>query len=166
MTTQSNLRISALAASILIVSTSFAQLSTVNNLQPSLANISSVKVYENVTSEFQKHFAGAENVRWYPVQNKYLAKFSMGNVEKRALLNRKGELIYEITHGKEQDLPTNIRKHVKSTYVEFTITAATLVEEANRSIWVINIEDDSKYVIVRVENDELEEVRNYTKVKS
>ena len=60
-------------------------------------------------------------------------------------------------------MPVHIRKEIKRAYVEFNITSATLVEEANRSIWVINLEDESHYVIARVENNEIEEVKKYVK---
>jgi hypothetical protein len=79
------------------------------------------------------------------------------------LLNPKGELVYKITYGKEKQLTKEIRKMVKGRYVEFLITAASLVEEDDRKIWVINLEDDSEYVIARVENNEIGENMRYTK---
>lgn len=165
MTTSIAVRISGFLASIFIVSNSFAQPSTIKNLQPVLNNASNIKIYENVVDEFQKRFANAENVQWEKNQKNFLAKFSVGDLQKRALLNPKGGLIYEISYGREKHLPVKTRKDVKRNYVEFLITSATLVEEANRKIWVINLEDDAQYVIVRVENDEIEEVRQYFKAK-
>lgn len=164
MTTSNALRFSGFLASILIISNSFAQPSTVKNLQSTLNNTGSIKIYENVQQEFQKIFANAENVRWEKIKKNYLARFSMGDLEKRALLNPKGQLIYKISYGKEKHLPVKLRKDVKRNYVEFLITSATLVEEANRRIWVINLEDDSEYVIIRLENNEIEEVKKYKKI--
>ena len=37
------------------------------------------------------------------------------------------------------------------------------VKEDNRDIWVVNLEDDKKLIIARVEDDGLEEVGNYNK---
>jgi hypothetical protein len=165
MTTSISLRIAGFIASIFIVSSSLAQPSTVKNLQPVLSNTGTIKIYENVVEEFEKIFAKAENVRWEKLQKNFLVKFSDGDQEKRALFNPRGTVIYEISYGKEKHLPVKIRKDVKRSYVEFLITSATLVNEANRSIWVINLEDDTHYVIVRVENDEIEEVRKYVKSK-
>jgi hypothetical protein len=164
MKTQSKFTIAGFAATMLIVSSSFAQPSTVKNLQPALNTGNSIKVYENVQEAFEKIFENAENVRWDKVERNYLAKFSINDVEKRALLSPKGQLIYEITYGKEKQLPVNLRKDIKRAYVEFKITSATLVEEANRSIWVINLEDDTHLVTARVENNEIEEVRKYVKM--
>ena len=166
MTTLVSVRISGLLALMFVVSSSFAQPSTVKNLQPALSNSSSIKIYKNVVDEFEKKFATAENVQWEKHQKNFLAKFSVGDQDKRVLFNPRGIVIYEISYGKESHLPTRIRKDVKRNYVEFLITSATLVNEANRSIWVINLEDDQYYVIVRVENDEIEEVKKYIKSKS
>lgn len=165
MTTPFISRFFGLLVSIALVSNSFAQENSIRNLQPVLTNGTYIKVYENIRSEFQKIFANAENVSWYTIDKNFLAKFFIDGLEKRALFNPKGKLIYEMSYGKEKHLPADIRKNVKRSYVEYAITSATLVEESNRSIWVINLEDEFGYAIVRVENNELEEVKKYLKVK-
>ena len=147
-----------------IAGSSFAQTS-VKSFQPFIANSSSEKVYENVKNEFDKMFSTAEDVTWDNLGKNFLAKFSIGDVKYRTLLNPKGQLIYKNTYGSEKLLPTYLRKNLKMNYVEYQITAVTLVEEAGRSIWVINLEDEAKYVIARVENDEIEEVRQYVKAR-
>ena len=164
MTTKFNLRIPGLLLAVFIAGNSLAQTS-LNNFQSVVTSKPYPKIYENVKTEFEKRFSGSENVTWETVGKNFLAKFSMGDVRKRALLNPKGQLVYEITYGTEKHLPTAIRKNVKRNYVEYKITAATFIEEANREIWVINLEDETGYVIVRVENDDLEEVKNYSKTR-
>lgn len=145
------------------MSNSFAQQTSIKSVQPVLTNSTYSKVYENVLTEFQRHFPNAEDVQWYNIKKDYLARFSIDDLEYRALLDRKGNLLYKITYGREKHLPANIRKDIKRNYVEFLITLAVFVEEDNRKIWIINLEDDSEHVIVRVENDEIEEVQKYRK---
>lgn len=164
MTTKINLRIPGLILALFIAGNSLAQTSF-NKFQSVVTSKPYPKIYENIKTEFEKMFSGSENVSWQAVGKNYLAKFSMGDVQKHALLNPKGQLMYEITFGTEKHLPAAIRKNVKRNYVEYKITKATFVEEANRKIWVINLEDDASYVIVRVEDDDLEEVKTYTKTK-
>jgi hypothetical protein len=137
--------------------------SNVGNVQPLLTSFSFDKVYTNVQSEFYKLFNNAENVRWNIINRNYGVTFGINDLRYRVLLNPKGKLIYKITYGKEKQLPKEIRKMVKGRYVEFIITAVSLVEEADRKIWVINLEDDSEYVIARVENNEIGENMRYTK---
>jgi hypothetical protein len=155
-------RLSGLLLLTLFVSNSFAQSSNIGNLQ---ANSDHIQVYENILSKFQKHFVTAENVSWEKVRNNFLAKFVIGDVKHRVLLSPKGRIIYNIGYGKEKHLPVDIRKEVKRSYIEFLITSAILVEQDNRHIWIIDLEDDSTYVTVRVENDEIEEVRTYRKTR-
>lgn len=62
----------------------------------------------------------------------------------------------------EANLPDGVRKLAKSNFVEYNITNAINVEQDQRNIWVINMED-RKNVIVRVENGEVVEVGNYDK---
>ncbi len=40
---------------------------------------------------------------------------------------------------------------------------AVKVEEKNRAIWVVDMEDDKTLITVRVEDDEMEEVRKLQK---
>ncbi|HKH59525.1 MAG TPA: hypothetical protein VKA49_01770 [Flavitalea sp.] len=164
MLTKINLRFFGLLVAAFIASSSFAQTSA-KDLQFVVTNNSYVKVYENVKTEFDRKFANAEGVVWDNLGNNFLAKFSIGDVKYRTLFNSKGRLIYKNTYGDEKLLPTYLRKDVKRNYIEYLITSVVLVEEANRSIWVINLEDDTNYVIARVENDEIEEVKQYMKRK-
>ena len=160
MLTKINLRFLGLLVAAFISSSSFAQTS-VKHLQFAATGNSYVKVYENVKTEFDKKFSKAENVVWDNLGKNLLAKFSIGDVKYRTLFNSKGQLIYKNTYGDEKLLPASLRKEVKRNYVEYKITNVVRVEEANRSIWVINLEDERNYVIVRVENDEIEEVKQY-----
>jgi hypothetical protein len=137
----------------------------VENLQLSVANYSYNKAYTTVQAEFDKLFSKAENVTWYNLKKDYGANFTIDDIGYRVLFNRKGKLIYKITYGKEKQLPVLIRKMVKSNYVEHLITAASLVEENDRKIWVINLEDESRYVIVGIENNQISENMKFKKQK-
>ena len=52
---------------------------------------------------------------------------------------------------------------VRDAYQDFNITRAVNVKSAGRDIWVVNLEGMRNYVIVRVEDEELEEVRRMDK---
>jgi hypothetical protein len=72
-------------------------------------------------------------------------------------------MIYHITYGGEENLPSDIRKIIKPNYYDYNITKVVNVNEADRNIWVVNMEDAKRFIIVRVENGELEEVQNLNK---
>ena len=165
MTTQYISRFCGLLASTLLMVNSFAQISEFKNLQPALLNNNHVRVYQNILDEFHKQFAGAENIKWSKLDKNFVANFTLTDQPHTALFNPQAMLIYKISYGKEKHLPVAIRKSVKRMYVEFVISAAIKVEEADRTIWVIYIEDDETLVSLRVEDNEMEETQKYAKFK-
>ncbi len=48
-------------------------------------------------------------------------------------------------------------------YVEFNILSAHKVYEANRTIWLVSVEDNTNLALVKVENNEMEEVQKFKK---
>jgi hypothetical protein len=116
-----------------------------------------------VTKSFEESFKDATNTQWYKLNKKYMADFMMKDQQNRALFEKNGAIIYHLTYGFEKNLPDDVRKLVKSNYVDFNITRAINVQQENRNIWVINLEDSKKLILVRVEEGALEEVGNYDK---
>lgn len=163
MTTQIRFRLATLLVLLMIGISSFSQSVNVENLPVSIANTSYNKAYTNVVTEFEKLFSNAQNVSWYRVDQHFGVRFSINDLRYRVLFNKKGNLVYKITYGQEKHLPRSVRKAVKMEYFDYHITAASLVEENNRQIWVVHLEDDFEYVIVRVENEELHQNLKYKK---
>jgi hypothetical protein len=116
-----------------------------------------------VNKSFQQTFPDAENTQWYKVSRNYLAEFITKDQKNNALFKKSGTLIYHIAYGHENDLPEDVRTTVKSKYFDYNITSAINVHQDERNIWVINVESDKKFIQVRVEEGEMEEVGNYTK---
>jgi hypothetical protein len=85
------------------------------------------------------------------------------DMKHNALFKKNGYLKYDIGFGKEENLPETIKKMVIDAYEDFKILNATNVKSAGRDIWVLNLEGKTNYVIVRIEEDELEEVKRYNK---
>ncbi len=116
-----------------------------------------------VSKSFQSTFKDATKTQWYKVDRDYLASFMANDQKNHALFTKKGYLIYHITYGQEKNMPDDIRKIVKTSYLDYNITSAINVKEAGRDIWVVNLETDKKLILARVEDGELEEVGNYNK---
>jgi len=64
----------------------------------------------------------------------------------------------------EKNLPTEIRHLVKSNYYDQTITWVYKVNQDNRNIWVLSMEDARDLVMLRVEDMELEETQRLHKI--
>ena len=132
---------------------------------PEITITKSVNVTMEVDKAFVKAFPDAQNVKWYTLQKDFLAKFMENDVKHNALFKKNGYMKYDISFGKEENLPERIKKMIVDAYQEFKITNATNVKSAGRDIWVVNLEGIKSYIIVRVEEEELEEVKRYTKAE-
>ncbi len=130
---------------------------------PDVTVTSSANVSQKVSNAFQTYFKDAVSPTWYRLNKDYLVEFITGDMNNRALFKKNGALIYQIGYGHETNLPKDIRRLIKSNYVDYDIKQAINVKEDNRDIWVVNLEDDKKLIIARVEDDALEEVGNYNK---
>jgi hypothetical protein len=124
---------------------------------------SKVEVNEKVWKTFQSYFKDAKDLRWFKIDRDYLAKFIMEDQEQSALFSKRGNLVYHITYGTEQNLPQDIRQQVKSVYYDYKISKALSIREADRVIWVLNLEDDKSMLVIRVEEGEMEEAKRYKK---
>ena len=130
---------------------------------PSITVTPATKVPTAVNKSFNETFKGAVNPEWYKLDKRYLVTFLTTDQQNRALYKNNGELVYHIRYGVEQNLPDDIRRMIKSSYVDYNITMAISVTQDQRNIWVVNLEAKDKYIIVRVENGEMEEVETMTK---
>jgi len=161
MKTQIISRISGLLFSILLISSSFAQ----SNFKPLpvMAAAGNAKVIEKIQHEFNRYFANAENAKWYELDKNYLVEFFKDGQEQRALFTKKAYMIYHICYGSEKHLPPEVRRLVKSTYFDYNITRVIRVNEDKRLVWFVNLEDNKNFILVTVEDREMEETKRYEK---
>lgn len=124
------------------------------------------RVSKPALNAFSSSFQNTSNIKWYRLGDKYEVQFVKNENQHKALFNSKGRRIYTICYGKEKDLPVVVRKMVKREYVEYNILCAIEVNEENRNIWVINLEDDTHLITARVENNIIEETGYYSKPKT
>jgi len=132
---------------------------------PSITVTSAVAVTKEVDKAFKKAFPAAQSLRWYTLNKFYLAKFIENDMKHQALFAKNGYLKYDISYGNENNLPEDILTRIKNAYEDYKITRVANVKEAGRNIWVTNLESLNNYVLVRVEDDEMEEVGKYKKSK-
>jgi hypothetical protein len=152
----------SIAIQLLSVIANAQQKDTIVNL-PEITITKNVNVTKEVENAFNRTFPNAVNVKWYTLQKDLLAKFMESDMKHNALFKKNGYLKYDIGFGKEENLPETIKKRVIDAYEDFKILNATNVKSAGRDIWVLNLEGKTNYVIVRIEEDELEEVKRYNK---
>ena len=153
--------------SIFFATTTTAQEQTFKELPPVTitAGSPSTVVNAKINNAFAMAFLGATNIRWYEIDKKFLVKFILNDQENRALFTKGGEIVYHISYGTEKNLPGEVRKLVKSNYYDHNITRILKISQDGRVIWVVHLEDDKEFFLVRVENLELEETKRIEKTK-
>ncbi|MBS1934969.1 MAG: hypothetical protein JST96_13285 [Bacteroidetes bacterium] len=131
---------------------------------PTITVFSGTKVTNEVSKAFHSTFPDAENAIWYKADKNYLVRFISKDQTNRALFEKSGMLIYHIQYGNEANLPDDIHKLVKSKYSAYDITMVIYVNQEDRKIWVINVEDSKKLIVLRSEEGELEKMDTYNKM--
>ena len=130
---------------------------------PPVTVTTSASVSKKVSDAFQSSFKDAVSPTWYRLNKDYLVEFITGDMNNRALYKKNGVIIYQISYGHENNLPKEVRRLVKYNYLDFDIIQAINVIINNRNIWVVNLEDNKKLIMARVEDGALEEVSNMDK---
>ena len=130
---------------------------------PPVTVTTSASVSKKVSDAFNASFKDAVSPTWYRLDKDYLVEFITGDMNNRALYKKNGVIIYQISYGHENNLPKEVRRLVKYNYLDFDIIQAINVIINNRNIWVVNLEDNKKLIMARVEDGALEEVSNMDK---
>ena len=150
---------------LLSVNFSFAQDETIKELPAITVSSTTSNVSAKVNKAFGQYFKGASHQRWYQLDKNFLVKFIQHDQENSALFTKKGQLVYHISFGIEKHLPSDVRGLVKSTYYDQNITRVLKVNQDQRNIWVVSLEDAKEYVMVRVEDMEMAETQRQQKSK-
>ncbi len=123
----------------------------------------SSNVNTEVTKAFNKSFKQAVNPKWYAVDKDFLVKFIEKDMNNNAYFKQNGSMVYHISYGYENNLRADLRQLVTDSYPDYKISRAINVKAQGRNIWVINLEGLKRWVIVSVEDGNLEEVKNFEK---
>ena len=133
---------------------------------PEVTVTSIALVAPNVNKAFKKAFPDAEELSWYKYDKEYLAKFIIKDMNHNTLYRKNGVMKYDISYGYETNLPEKIKEIVTGVYDNYKIIRAINIKVTDRNIWVVKLEGMKKYVTVRVENEEMDEVESFSKAET
>jgi len=146
----------------LLPETTFAQNDSAVIL-PTVTITSVKKVDERVSKAFRHSFPEARNSRWYRMNKDYMVKFIKEDMKHQTLFQKNGYIKYDISYGMAHDLTVEMGEQILSVYKGYAIINATKVSRYNQEFWIINLEGLSDFVVIRVENGDLEEVSHFEK---
>lgn len=118
----------------------------------------------NVRKAFERSFKNAEKIQWFRVNQNYTVKFIEDEQIHSALYRQNGELIYHIAYGNQANLPINLLGQVKSGYKNFSIARVFSINQDNRTVWVVNLENKEYMVMARLEDNSIVEVNRLVNV--
>lgn len=130
---------------------------------PEVRITTATAITTSVYSSFRRAFPDAENLRWYKYDRDYLAKFFMKDMDHNALFRQNGVMKYDISYGYEKHLPDALKNEVLAAYDNYKIIRAIHVKAYERSIWIVKLEGEKKYLTVRLEDGEMDEVESFYK---
>jgi hypothetical protein len=130
---------------------------------PTVTVTSGTVVNKQIDKAFRKAFPGAQDLTWYEINKHYIVKFIENAMKHQTLFTKTGVLKYDISYGTEKHLPEMMLTKIQDAYNEYNITRVANVKEAGRSIWVVNLDNLKHFVLVRMEEDEMELVQKYDK---
>lgn len=129
-----------------------------------VTSVASVNV--DVANAFRRSFPGAQNLKWYQYDRDYIAKFILKDMDHNALYRKSGMLVYDISYGYEQHVPESVRSIVSRAYDNYKIIRGIHISAQGRDIWMIKMEGMKKYLTLRVEEGEIDEVESFYKAET
>ena len=116
--------------------------------------------------DFTKSFKDAENVSWSAMKDGFLASFKENGVETKAYYDQKGRWTATIRTYKEDKLPKDVRKQVKSTYYDYEISRVHEVELPLTPItYVVQLVGKKELINLGVYDGETEVLQRFNKSK-
>lgn len=101
---------------------------------------------------FNREFAGASDVAWYPSDAGTVAKFSLKNTRLTAHFNKAGELLATSRYITDTDLPVNVISKLIKQFPNQNIRTIVEYIVEGESTYVISLESDTEWTILKAQN--------------
>lgn len=130
---------------------------------PEVVITSEWMINEKIDRSFASRFPESYDIIWRKLNKDYLIKFIEVDLKHQSLYKKNGSLVYDIIYVNENHLPKKILDQVNRAYPDFTITNGARIERAGQEFWIVNLEGIKSYVVIRIDNEELSEVKKIIK---
>ena len=147
-----------LGAAVFSQPASSDQLSAYNDKK--LIGRSELKI--NAMRNFEKQFANVDET-WSNKEDGFRARFTRDNIKYMVDYNQKGKWVSTIRVYDESDLSADIRKSVKSIYVDYSIAKVIEVKIGKTLVHFVKMENQTSLLTLHVAKGEINEVENYRK---
>lgn len=130
-----------------------------------ISNSGTEMINRKIEKNFIGYFTGVTDESWSMAGKDFHCRFYINGILSDALFTKNGSLVYVVMHGNEKDMPSDVRKIVKSTYFDYTIIKAIEVKQNHEDIWIVKMKENLDHVTVRVEDGRMEVVEQFKELQ-
>ena len=121
-------------------------------------------INEQIDKSFAARFPESYDIVWRKLNKDYLIKFIEVDLKHQSLFRKNGSMVYDIIYVNENHLPKKIVDLVNHAFSDFKITNGARIERAGQEFWIVNLEGIRSYIVVRIEDGEINEVKKIRKL--
>ena len=149
-------------------SASAQSLNAVGSSQPHI--IAADPVFKNAISikalrAFAREFKEVEDARWHKGDDWFAAYFTRDDIQFKVFYDCYGNHRYTMRSYHEPDLPKEVRHIVKSTHYDYNIYHINEITTRGVVIYFIKLEGKNSWMDVKIVDNEMATVQEYTKAK-
>lgn len=122
---------------------------------------SEVKI--NAMRDFTNRFGDVEDAMWSSNGDRMRAKFTKEDILHMIDYDRKGKWVSTIDVYDENKLRSDVRKIVKSNYIDYAIVKVIEVKIGKSQVHFVKLENESMLLTLHIKNGEITEMENYRK---
>lgn len=152
-----------LFSAFLLISQARAQSSDYVQLSPITVTSGIAAMDANVKAAFSKDFKNATNITWTKLEKNTIIKFILNNILHRVLYNQRGEQIYHLSYPEAKDLSTDMTSLLTNRFKGYSVLRGIHVLQDDLDVWIISMENDSKLIFVRIQENKTELAETYDK---
>ena len=118
-------------------------------------------IHIKAVRDFLKTYTNANNVKWYPVEDGFIATFEEGGVETRVQYDVAGRRKEVLRTYDESHMNADLKDLVKQQYYDYDILVAYEIEHADRIFTVVKIMDKTNIKVLQVSENKMEVLEDY-----
>ncbi|WP_207511413.1 hypothetical protein [Longitalea luteola] len=120
----------------------------------------------NAMRDFVNRFGDVPDVVWHKNKDTRVAVFTRDSVQHRIVYNNRGDLSFIMKYYEENRMPRTVRAQVKSVYYDYKIfVIQEILVEDKPALYIVNLQDDKKWMKVKLFQGEMEVVEEFDKSK-
>lgn len=152
-----------LFSAFVLISQAGAQSSDYVQLSPITVTSGITTMDVHVKAAFSKDFKNATNITWTKLEKNTMIKFVLNNILHRVLYNQRGGQVYHLSYPEAKDLSTDMTSLLTHRFKGYSVLRGIHVIQDNLDVWIISMENATKLIFVRIQEDETELAETYDK---